>query len=190
MPPAPRRSRRFTLPADSHDARTSARIEAFIDGQSRPARRRNRRGPTRPHRPIDFASTSDWDAAIRREEIRVARYGRQATLVIVDLLPGTKPTLPGETPLDECVEPIAEVIRVEARETDRVARVGATRFRMLLPETAEVEAGRFVERLTRACWERLNGHGDRLRLRVEALTPGHGTSLSQALGEVETRLDT
>jgi hypothetical protein len=176
--PAPRRSRRFTLPVDHHDTRTNERIEAFIEGSARPVRKRTRAEQRRPHRPIVFDSALDWEAAMRREDVRVERYGRRATVVVVDVAPV------------ELIGPVVEAIRHEARETDRVARVGAGRFRLLLPETGEADADRFVERLSGACRDRLNGHGSALRMRVESATPGHGRSLGDALAEAEERLET
>ena len=187
--PAPRRTRRFTLPADHHDARTSERIEAFIEGPLRPSRKRARSGARRPHRPILFDSPSDWEAALRREEVRVERYGRRATVLVVDIdLEPVVGDAVAAVPA-ELVDPIVDAIRHEARETDRVARAGPGRFRLLLPETLEADADRFVERLAVACRDRLNGRGTSAGLRIEAATPGHGRSLRDALTDVERRLE-
>ena len=176
------------MPAEHHDSRTSERIEAFLEGPAAPARKRSRTGARRPHRPIVLVSPLEWREALRREETRVRRYGRPASVMIVDI--GSQPTAEGVAlPTEELVEPVLEAIRHEARETDHVVRTSATRFQLLLPETGEIDADHVAERLRRASRERLNGHGAALRLRVESATPGHGRSLSDALDETERRLE-
>jgi hypothetical protein len=185
-----RRPRRFVLPEDHHDARTSERIEAFIEGPARPSRKRARSGQRRPHRPIVLDTPAEWEAAIRHEEIRVERYGRAATVLVVEVCADCGPPAgknPSVTAAD-LVEPVIEAIRHEARETDHVVRVSPTRFHLLLPETGEAEAETFVARLNAASRDRLNGHGSDLRLRVESATPGHGRSLADALEDGERRL--
>jgi hypothetical protein len=177
------------MPADHHDTRTSERIEAFLEGPPRPARKRARVGMRRPHPPIVLETAAEWRAALARETVRVRRYGRPATVMIVEVTvnPLTGPD-EAATAFD-LVEPVLDAIRHETRETDRVTRMSATRFHLLLPETAETDAAHFAERLRGACRDRLNGHGGTLRLRVESATPGHGGSLADALGDVERRLD-
>jgi GGDEF domain-containing protein len=108
--------------------------------------------------------------------------------MVVDVAAGSGSGVESPALHDALLEPVIEAIRHEARETDRVARVGATRFCLLLPETLEGDADRFVERLASACHDRLNGHGTAVRLRIESVTPGHGRSLRDALDEVERRL--
>ena len=92
-------------------------------------------------------------------------------------------------PAIELVEPVLDAIRHEARETDRAVRVSPTRFHLLLPGTGERDAQRLADRLREACRNRLNGHGGLLRLRAEAQTPSHGSSLEDALIDAERRLD-
>ena len=61
---------------------------------------------------------------------------------------------------------LADTIRRLARSADHVARLGPGRFAVLLPETDEVAAINYVERVRRACdlW---------LESGAMALTPGH-----------------
>ena len=91
------RARRFALP-DLRDERTSESIEAFLEGPE------VRRGP-RPRRSPDLPTAVDpsqsgavaslrtlpgrldWNAALERESIRAARYGRPAAVAIVELKP-------------------------------------------------------------------------------------------------------
>lgn len=181
---AARRPRRFVLPTEHHDARTSERIEAFLEGPPRPARRRHRPAAQRAHRPIALDTPSEWRDALRTESVRVDRYGRLATVLVVDV--GADPA---GVPAMQLVEPVVDAIRSEARETDRAVRISPTRFHLLLPETAEADADRFADRLREACRNRLNGHGGMLRLRVEAHTVRHGRSLAEAFLDAERRLD-
>jgi GGDEF domain-containing protein len=182
----PRRPRRFVLPVDHHDSRTSERIEAFLEGPARAARRR-RGDARRPRRPILLSTASEWQDALRREEARAVRYGRPATVMVVDVAVRSSSDGPAPTSAD-FVEPVLEAIRHEARETDHVMRSLPTRFHLLLPETAEREAHHLAERLRAACRERLNGLGEALDLRVESVTPGHGASLADAIRATERRL--
>jgi GGDEF domain-containing protein len=174
------------MPAEHHDSRTSERIEAFLDGPPRPARRR-RSGLRRPRRPLVLETTLEWREAVRREEIRVGRYGRPATIMVVDIAAGVES---GGSSIhsDELVELVLGAIRQEARETDHVVRTSATRFHLLLPETGELDADHVAERLRAACGEGLSGHGGALLLRLETMTPGHGASLIDAVHATERRL--
>ncbi len=174
------------MPVDHHDSRTSERIEAFLEGPARAARRRGRHVP-RPHRPVLLSTSSEWQDALRREEVRAVRYGRPATVMVVDVAVRTSDDGPAATAA-ELVGPVLEAIRHEARETDHVVRSLPTRFHLLLPETAEREAQHLAERLRAACRERLNGHGRGLQLRVELATPGHGASLADTIRATERRL--
>jgi len=176
------------MPADHHDSRTRERIEAFLEGPTKPARKRPRAGLRRPRRPILLETLPEWHAAARREEVRVERYGRAATVMVVDLTPHVGRRADLHVAPAELLEPVLDAIRHEARETDHVMRATPTRFVLLLPETGEADAEHLADRLRGACRDRLNGHGGAVRLRVESTTPGHGRSLADALGEVERRL--
>jgi hypothetical protein len=170
------------MPKEHHDARTSARIEAFLDGPPQPVRRRRAvRDPQR--RPIVFDSPEAWHESLAREDQRVVRYGRPASVVVVDV------AISHATPGTDMVEPVVEAIRHEARETDRVARVRPTRFHLLLPETGEAAATHLVDRLMAAWPARANGHAAAIRVTVGSASPGHGQRLADALAEAERQLE-
>lgn len=195
--PTPRRTsatrsssrRRFALPPDHHEElsseRTAERIEAFLDGPTRVrrTRRRSTKAPARPRPVVPMDTRTDWDKALRLEDARVARYGRPASVLVIELAS----VAPGA--LDRHAARIGSVIRTHARETDRVARVAPTRFHVLLPETDEAEAGVFVERLGRACREAMAGSvGPGVDIRTAAAgAPASGT-LGDALAVAEGRL--
>jgi GGDEF domain-containing protein len=175
------------LPEHHHDEqgdeRAAERIEAFLDGPDAPQRRSV--PIDRERRPLELETRPDWTKAFRHEGARHARYGRSASVVLIDL---TGP-LAGEA-TDRVARRLADAIRSEARETDRAVRIGALSFRVLLPETGGRAARRFSERLDRAFRSRTDGEAgtDRVDLCVEIATPARAASLEDALAEAEARL--
>ncbi|MEO5885875.1 MAG: diguanylate cyclase [Candidatus Limnocylindrales bacterium] len=108
------------------------------------------------HGPLD-ESTRLLDAGgfarlVAYEGARVRRYRRPATVVIVEL-DGLEPLVArlGPDATERIVPAIAETIRRLARDTDCVAHLGAGRFGVLLPETDEVQAINYVERVRQDC---------------------------------------
>ena len=63
--------------------------------------------------------------------------------------------------------PVGQVLLRGIRATDLVARVAATRFQVLLPETTAEAAGGFVERVVGECQEQLRTIGAPLKLTDE-----------------------
>lgn len=180
-----RRPRRFTLP-DPVDERTSEAIEEFIAGT--PRRRAHRRIPVSPGAPPAPArsprtdpwsgldSRVDWEDALRREEARVARYGRPATIVVLEFAPaGASLGLARRAIGARLARGVAAVLREQARDSDRVARVGDARFHVLLPETTEREAGRYLDRVHASLASLTETVGaTQLRAGVAGARPGDG----------------
>jgi len=142
------RSRRFALPAQE-DERASESIEAFISG---PALRTKARR-VRPLRPVARArdplaglhTRVDWNDALSREDARVDRYGRPASVAIVSVVGSPEaPDLDGDWG-DRLARPIAHVLRRSARETDVIARTAEKAFYELLLEMSEREARHSAE---------------------------------------------
>jgi GGDEF domain-containing protein len=187
--PATARSRRpkFALPADPPDERTSERIEAFLDGPKRERRSRPRHlrseALRRPRRSVPIDTRTDWDAALRQEDARVARYGRPAAVIVIDLQPSQ------DGLQDRFAARVGSVLREHARETDRVARVGPTRFHVLLPETSEPEAAILAERVRATCagWGTI-GPGLPVTITAVTATPRGGGTLAEALQDAQTRM--
>ncbi len=176
------------LPEHHHDEqvddRAAERIEAFIDGPDATSRRRTPT-VTRERHPLELDTRPDWTAAFRHEGARHARYGRSASVLLIEL----GGSLEGVS-VDRAAHRLAHVIRTEARETDRAVRVGAVSFRVLLPETGGRAARRFAERLDRAFRADTEG-GERvggIELCLEIATPARTASLEDALAEAEARL--
>jgi len=89
---------------------------------------------------------------IAAEDLRIHRYHRPATVVIFELggLDRLIDRL-GADAADRVVPALADTMRRLARDVDIVARLAPGRFGILLPETDEVAAINYVERVRRAC---------------------------------------
>jgi GGDEF domain-containing protein len=185
-PARPRRSRKFVLPEhhrdEQEDERTAEHIEAFLDGPVAPPRRLAAT-EARVRRPIGLDTRPDWMTAFRYEAARHARYGRPASVVLIELR--------GHVPAginDRFAKVVGDAILAEARETDRAVRLDARSFRVLLPETGGRAAKALVARLGRAVETRLNGHAGPAELRIEVATASRTGTLEQALVDGEARL--
>ena len=186
-PPARRRAPRtgkrprFVMPREHHDERVGEVIEAFLDGppaSARPAPRPPRpRGVFRTVRkPIPLDTRPDWDAALRYEDARMARYARPASVLVVRV----EVARPGS--LDRIGARVGDIVREHARETDRVTRAAADRFHVLLPETHEAEAEILAYRIRADSLERVTGTGGGpLEVVVVPVSPAHGQTLREAL---------
>ena len=97
-------------------------------------------------------SPSRWGRVVADEDARVRRYRRPATIVMIELDGLERLTARlGEAAGDRLVPAVADTIRRLAREADFVARVSDGRFAVLLPETDEIQAINYVERVRRTC---------------------------------------
>lgn len=164
------------------EERTVEHIEAFLDGPDASPRRRTAT-VTRVRRPLELDTRPDWMAALRHEGARHARYGRPASVVLIELR-----GRPHSAAVDRVARQLADVIRAEARETDRAVRVGAQSFRVLLPETSGRAARSLAERLDRAFVANLDGQTQAVDLCIEIATAGRNGSLEDALADAEGRL--
>ena len=199
------RARRFALP-DLDDERTGESINAFLEG---PDVRRGRpipkpsgdlpaivgdnggapdlrvalRAPGPPRSSTELRTLPgrlEWNAAVARESVRAARYGRPAAIAIVEL----KPDRPGaevEPWLRSLAGPIARALRQDSRATDLVARIASTRFQMLLPETDEAGATRLGERVAANCRAFIRSTGAPVAVRVSVAGTGPDDTLDDAL---------
>ena len=162
--------------------RTDGHIEAFLAAPGTPRRRRQKL-PPRTHRPVELDTRQDWAAALRHETARHARYGRPASILLIELTGG-----PLATETDRIARAVAAAIRAEARETDRAVRLGAGSFRLLLPETGDRAARAVADRLDRTFQAaedtRLLGAG----LTIAIATAADHWTLEDALAEAERRL--
>jgi diguanylate cyclase (GGDEF)-like protein len=89
---------------------------------------------------------------VAAEDARVRRYHHPATVVIFELV-GLDRLMDrlGTDAADRIVPALADTMGRLARDTDQVARLAPGRFGVLLPETDEIAAINYVERVRRAC---------------------------------------
>jgi GGDEF domain-containing protein len=175
------------LPEHHHDERsdqrTAGHIEAFIEGPA--PMPRPPRAAGRERRPLVLDTRQDWATAFRHEAARHARYGRPASVLLL-ALSGHPP----EPAVERIARAIGDVIRSEARETDRAVRTGRLAFRLLLPETGGRAARSLAERLERAYVAVPDGRAEGVALAVEVATAPRNGRLEDALAEAEGRLAT
>ena len=131
-------------------------------------------------------SASRWARVVADEDARVRRYRRAATIVMIELdgLDRLTERL-GDAAGERLVPAVADTIRRLAREADFVARLGDGRFAVLLPETDEIQAINYVERVRRTCDIWLESGAVALRLAMGWASASGDDSLQDA-GRVAT----
>ena len=90
--------------------------------------------------------------------------------------------------MERIARAIGDVIRNEARETDRAVRTGRLTYRLLLPETGGRAARSLAERLERAYVAAPDGRAEGVALSVEVATAPRNGRLEDALDEAEARI--
>ena len=120
---------------------------------------------------------SAWTRMVADEEARVRRYHRPATIVIIELEGLDKlAERMGPGSIERIVPAVADTLRRGARQADHIARLGTGRFAVLMPETDEVLAINYVERVRRACELWLEAGAVALHLAIGwASSAGDGT---------------
>jgi diguanylate cyclase (GGDEF)-like protein len=114
-----------------------------------------------------FELVPAWSKWLAEEGARIDRYGRPATIVLVELagLDRLAERL-GVDAADRLIPPIATTMRRHARASDNLARLGRARFGALLTETDEIRAINYVERVRSACDVWLESGAVALRLSI------------------------
>ena len=122
-----------------------------------------------------------WGRVVADEDARVRRYRRPATIVMIELdgLDRLTSRL-GEAAGERLVPAVAESIKRLAREADHVARLDHGRFGVLLPETDEIQAIHYVERVRRTCDLWLESGAVSLRLAIGWASATGDDSLHEA----------
>ena len=134
-------------------------------------------------------SPLSWSMAITIEEARSGRYGRPVSVVIAEL-DGFERLIElfGAEAADRLIPPVADALRRNARAADRVARLGRTRFGVLLVETDEIRAINYVERVRTACDLWLEASAIALRLSIGWASPATDGDLRSAVRIAEDRM--
>lgn len=137
----------------------------------------------RPKRPTELRTLPgrlEWTAALVRESGRARRYGRPASVAIVELR--HQDAKADVTPfMRSLAGPISRVLREDVRDTDLVARVATARFQVLMPETNESGAERLGRRLAAGCRSYIERTGSPVSVRVSVAATGLQESLQDAL---------
>jgi GGDEF domain-containing protein len=122
-------------------------------------------------------------AAVRREAARHDRYGRSASILLIDVAGAAE-----DVAADRLAHRLADAIRAEARETDRAVRIAPLAFRLLMPETGAAAAQTAAERLEQAFRSSVDGTMPGIDMRIEIATVARAGSLEDALGDAERRM--
>lgn len=173
----------------------AARVNGSGDGSG--ATRGYLNGGTHPPEPLvrltdpltGLLNTTDWNRMVADEDVRMGRYRRPATIVLIELdgldrLVGAL----GQTAADRVLAAVADTIRSHARKADHIGRLGSSRFGILLPETNEVSAINYVERIRRASDLWLESGAIALRLAIGWASPIGDASLIEAQTQALERM--
>ena len=132
---------------------------------------------------------TDWNRLVADEDVRHARYHRPATVVTIEL-DGTDRLVRalGQLAADRIIVAVADTIRRHARQADHVARLGPSRFGVLLTETDEVAAINYVERVRQATDLWLESGAIALRLAIGWASPIVDSSVTGAQAQAIERM--
>ncbi len=161
--------------------RAALSVNAIIDGAERETARAVGGMPlVDPQTGLDTIRA--WTVVFEHESARLRRYGRTATVVVAELdgLDALAARL-GRDVADGLVPPVADALRRNARGPDRVCRARHNRFLVLMPETDEVAAINYIERVRTACDLWLEAGALAVRLVMGWASPPPGGSLEDAL---------
>ncbi len=131
----------------------------------------------------------EWNRILGDEDARIRRYGRPATIVLIELdgldrLIGAL----GPEAGDRVLPALADALSRHARSADHFARLGAGRFGILLPETGEIEAVNYVERIRQVCELWLESGAIAMRLAIGWAAPPVDGSLADAFSVAQDRM--
>ncbi|MFZ2033412.1 MAG: GGDEF domain-containing protein [Candidatus Dormiibacterota bacterium] len=130
-----------------------------------------------------------WDEHVAAEEARRGRYARSVTIVSADLdnLKAVNDRY-GHEAGDRLIRAAANLLRRHARGSDRIARVGGDEFLILMPETDDHGAGRYLSRV-RAANRRIQAtEVSALQLSFGAATAREGESLATVTGRADAAM--
>jgi diguanylate cyclase (GGDEF)-like protein len=130
-----------------------------------------------------------FEEALIHEDAREQRYRRSATVIVFELdgLAKIVDRL-GWDPGDRIEAALGDTITRLARRADYVARLERGRYAVLLPETDEVAAINYVERIRRACDLWLESGAIAMRLAIGWASTGGDTTLDGALRTATDRM--
>ena len=131
-----------------------------------------------------------WANWLAEEGARVDRYGHPATIVLVELAGVDRLAEKlGQEAADRLIPPISTTMRRLARASDNLARLGRSRFGVLLTETDEILAINYIERVRSACDVWLESGAVALRLSIGWAEVGPKQPVDVAIKAAEARLN-
>lgn len=134
-------------------------------------------------------SRAAWERALAEENARYVRYRRPVGIVMAELDGFTRfEDGFGTDASRRVVAAVGGAMRRSARRTDHVAHVGGGRFLVLLPETDEIQAINYVERIRGECDRWLDAGAVALRLSVGWASPSAVGELDTAVRTAEERM--
>ena len=181
--------RRFTIGDRHHEPGAEAAIAGFLALE--PGRVPNE-GPT-PDPTIDPLTGLDtlfaWERTLAEENARYVRYRRPVSVVVAEI-DGLSRLVDrfGAEPARRVLPAVGDAMRRLARRTDKVAHAGGGRFLILLPETDEVAAINYVERVRVACERWLESGAVALHLSIGWASPTAVGELDTAMRAAEERM--
>lgn len=190
---------RFVLDVVVGAAAAGVVISLFLLGTRFYPRRPRNRGTEPGHRysgdtltdpATGLVSRQAWNEVMRREQERLLRYGRPVTVMVAELdgLDSFAASL-GQEVADYLIPPVAAAMRRNGRAGDVLARSGYSRFVGLMPETDEVAATNYVERVRSECDRWLEACSVSIRLAIGWAQPLNGEHLADALRLAEDRMN-
>ena len=123
-----------------------------------------------------------FEAIVAHEDEREGRYRRPTTMVVLELDGLERLVDRLGTGAAEKVEPdVADTIAKLARRADYVARLAPGRYAVLMPETDEIVAINYVERIRQACDEWLESGAIAMRLAIGWASTAGNASVTTAM---------
>jgi diguanylate cyclase (GGDEF)-like protein len=131
----------------------------------------------------------DWERRIREESERLSRYRRPVTVLLVELDGFERlVTRMGTDATERLIPAIAETLVRNGRATDHVARLGPSRFGVLMPETDEIQAINYAERIRAQCDRWLAAGAISTRVAIGWACPTPSSDMSAAIRIADQRL--
>jgi diguanylate cyclase (GGDEF)-like protein len=155
-------------------------------------------GPTVDEGPLDepqhdghrsLLDAGAFDAIVAHEDAREERYRRPTTVVVLELDGLDRLIERLGTDAADRIEPdVADTLAKLARRADYVARLGPGRFAVLMPETDEIVAINYVERIRQACDQWLESGAIAMRLAIGWASTAGSASVTTAMQVAVDRL--
>ncbi len=149
--------------------------------------------PTVPSGWSDSVTSTDgpryWDRLLASERDRVRRYDRPATIVFIEIAGLDRlGVLWGDDVAAQSLVRVGRTVMQEIRTSDHAARIDVSRFAIFLPETTEIDAINFVERVRSAIDVSLGEMAKSIQIGIGWASPADG-KLDVAIEMAEQRLE-